>query len=218
MKFIYLVCVVLISGIINAQHTLPKLNYSYSSLEPYVDSITMRIHYSKHHQAYVTNLNKALGGDQTKTLEELFKSISTSSPAVRNNGGGHYNHSLFWELLSPSPSKVPSIELVNQINKQFGSQDSLQRLISANATSLFGSGWVWLIVTPNKELKVTTTSNQDNPLMDVIKENGIPILAIDVWEHAYYLKYQNKRADYLKNIWNVIDWNVVSEKYVNAIK
>ena len=218
MKFLLIVCLILFSITIKAQHIVPKLGYSYSALEPYIDSVTMRIHYSKHHQAYVTNLNKALGSDQTKTLEELFKSISTSSPAVRNNGGGHYNHTLFWELLSPNPLKTPSIELVNQINKQFGSQDSLQRLINANATSLFGSGWVWLIVTPSKELKVTTTSNQDNPLMDVVKENGIPILAIDVWEHAYYLKHQNKRADYLKNIWNVIDWKVVSEKYINAIK
>ena len=218
MKFLLLVCLLLASVTIKAQHILPKLGYSYSSLEPYIDSITMRIHYSKHHQAYVTNLNKALGSDQSKSLEELFKSISSSSPAIRNNGGGHYNHTLFWELLSPNPTKNPNAELSNQINKQFGSQDSLQRLISANAISLFGSGWVWLIVTPNKELKVTTTSNQDNPLMDVVKESGIPILAIDVWEHAYYLKYQNKRADYLKNIWNVIDWKVVSEKYINAIK
>ena len=218
MKFLFFAVILMFSISINAQHVLPKLNYAYSALEPYIDSVTMRIHYTKHHQAYVTNLNKALGNDQSKSLEDLFKNISSSAPAIRNNGGGHYNHTLFWELLSPNPVKTPNAELVNQINKQFGSQDSLQKLIIANGTSLFGSGWVWLIVTPSKELKVITTSNQDNPLMDVVKDNGVPILAIDVWEHAYYLKYQNKRADYLKNIWNIIDWKVVSEKYLNTIK
>ncbi len=219
MKRILLIASVILSNFLQAQNfSLPKLAYSYSSLEPTIDSVTMRIHYSKHHQAYISNLNKAIGTSNTKSLTEILNSISTQSAVVRNNAGGHYNHTLFWELLSPTPSKTPSSELLNQINKQYGSLDSLQKSITMVGTSLFGSGWVWLIVTPTNELKITTTSNQDNPLMDLVVDKGTPILAIDVWEHAYYLKYQNKRADYLKNIWNVIDWKAVSDKYTSALK
>ena len=219
MKNILFVAAILITQCVSAQNfTLPKLTYAYSALEPSIDSVTMRIHYSKHHQAYVTNLNKAVGASNTKSLTELLNTVSTESAGIRNNAGGHYNHTFFWEILSPTPTKTPSTELLNQITKQYGSLDSLQKSISAKGTSLFGSGWVWLIVTPSNELKITTTSNQDNPLMDVVTDKGTPILAIDVWEHAYYLKYQNKRAEYLKHIWNVIDWKVISEKYAIATK
>ena len=218
MKNILFVAAILVTHFISAQNfSLPKLAYNYTALEPTIDSVTMRIHYSKHHQAYITNLNKALGTSNTKSLIELLTSVSTQPAVVRNNAGGHYNHTLFWELLSPTPSKTPSPELLNQITKQYGSLDSLQKTLSATGASLFGSGWVWLIVTPDKTLKITTTSNQDNPLMDVVTDKGTPILAIDVWEHAYYLKYQNKRADYLKNIWNVIDWKAVSDKYAATL-
>ena len=219
MKRILLIASVILTNFIQAQNfSLPKLAYSYSALEPTIDSVTMRIHYTKHHQAYISNLNKALGTSNTKSLTELLNSISTQPAVVRNNAGGHYNHTLFWELLSPTPTKTPSTELMNQITKQFGSLDSLQKTITATGTSLFGSGWVWLIVTPTNELKITTTGNQDNPLMDVVVDKGTPILAIDIWEHAYYLKYQNKRADYLKNIWSVIDWKAISDKYAATLK
>ena len=219
MKQILLITSVILSNFISAQNfTLPKLSYAYTALEPTIDSVTMRIHHSKHHQAYVINLNKALGASNTKSLNELLNNVSTQPLVVRNNAGGHFNHTLFWELLSATPSKTPNPLLLNQINKQFGSLDSLQKVITAAGTSLFGSGWVWLILTPSEELKITTTMNQDNPLMDVVSERGIPLLAIDVWEHAYYLKYQNKRADYLKNIWNILDWKVVSDNYLRALK
>jgi Fe-Mn family superoxide dismutase len=219
MKSILIISAILFTHFISAQNfTLPKLAYSYNQLEPTIDSVTMRIHHSKHHQAYITNLNKALGTTNTKSLVELLNTVSTQPAVVRNNAGGHYNHTLFWEILSPTPSKTPTEALLAKINKQFGSLDSLQKSMTLAGTSLFGSGWVWLIVTPTNELKITTTSNQDNPLMDIVAEKGTPILAIDVWEHAYYLKYQNKRADYLKNIWNVIDWKAVSEKYAATLK
>lgn len=219
MKQTLLIASVILSNFLSAQNfTLPKLPYAYTALEPTIDSVTMRIHYTKHHQAYINNLNKAIGTTNTKSLTELLNTASTQPAVVRNNAGGHFNHTLFWELLSPTPSKTTSSELSAQITKQFGSLDSLQKTITATGTSLFGSGWVWLIVTPTNELKITTTSNQDNPLMDLVTDKGTPILAIDVWEHAYYLKYQNKRADYLKNIWNVIDWKAVSDKYAATLK
>ena len=219
MKKLSILLALILTNVISAQtFTLPKLAYSYNQLEPTIDSVTMRIHYSKHHQAYITNLNKALGTSNTKSLVEILSTISTQAAVVRNNAGGHYNHTLFWEVLSPTPSKTPNEVLLAQIKKQFGSLDSLQKSMTLAGTGLFGSGWVWLIVTPTNELKITTTSNQDNPLMDIVTDKGTPILAIDVWEHAYYLKYQNKRADYLKNIWNVIDWKAVSEKYTATLK
>ena len=219
MKQILLITSVILSNFLSAQNfTLPKLSYAYTALEPTIDSVTMRIHYSKHHQAYINNLNKAIGTSNTKSLNELLNTVSTQTAVVRNNAGGHFNHTLFWELLSPTPSKIASAELSAQITKQFVSLDSLQKTITATGTNLFGSGWVWLILTPSEELKITTTMNQDNPLMDVVSERGIPLLAIDVWEHAYYLKYQNKRADYLKNIWNILDWKVVSDNYLRALK
>lgn len=219
MKKLTILLALFITNIVSAQtFTLPSLSYAYNALEPTIDSVTMRIHHSKHHQAYVTNLNKALGATNTKSLAEILAGASSQPAVVRNNAGGHYNHTLFWEILSPTPIKTPSAELLSQITKQYTSLDSLQKMITVSGTGLFGSGWVWLIVTPTNELKITTTVNQDNPLMDIVTDKGTPILAIDVWEHAYYLKYQNKRADYLKNIWKVIDWKAVSEKYTATLK
>lgn len=200
-------------------YTLPPLKYGYNALEPYIDAQTMEIHHSKHHQAYINNLNNALAkSPENVSLEELMIAISKKSDAVRNNAGGHYNHSLFWEILGPPTNKtIPSAELQKAIEENFKSIDTLKKLMNQAATTRFGSGWAWLIVTPDKKLMVTSNPNQDNPIMDVSKDRGIPVLGIDVWEHAYYLKYQNKRGDYLGAIWNVIDWNVVSKKYTEAL-
>ena len=200
---------------------LNPLGFEYNQLEPHIDSMTMRIHYSKHHQGYVTNLNKSINTTESAkglSLDQLLFSISKFNSSIRNNAGGHFNHTFFWSILSPTPVRKPSLSLEKAILSSFKTQDSLQKLITQVGVGLFGSGWVWLIVTPDKELKVTTTSNQDNPLMDITLEKGIPILCIDVWEHAYYLKYQNKRAEYLTSIWNVIDWSKISAKYEVAIK
>ncbi len=196
-------------------YQLPKLPYEYNSLEPHIDAQTMEIHHSKHHAAYIKNLNTALQSQpyQNLPLTDLFKNISNYSDAVRNNAGGHYNHSLFWSILTPKQNTQPSIQLQNAIVKQFGTLDSLKKTMQKQAMSKFGSGWVWLIVTDKYELKITTTSNQDNPLMNIVEQKGTPILAIDVWEHAYHLKYQNKRVDYLTAIWNVINWEEVSRLY-----
>ncbi len=202
-------------------HQMPTLGYSYDALEPYIDGQTMEIHFSKHHQAYLTNLNKALNGTKAEKLplELLLLGAERRGAAIRNNGGGHYNHTLFWSILSPNPEKSPSGKLADDIHKTFTSVDSLKKLLNNGASTRFGSGWVWLYVTPEKKLAVCSTPNQDNPIMDAAKENrGIPILGIDVWEHAYYLKYQNKRGDYLGAIWNVIDWSKVGMLYENALK
>lgn len=203
------------------QFALPPLEYSYNALEPYIDAQTMEIHYSKHHQAYVTNLNNALKGSKMATtpLDDLLLNAEARGSAIRNNGGGHYNHSLFWTLLSSEPDKTPNGELDISIQKTFGGLDSLKRALNQAAAKRFGSGWAWLYVTPEKKLAVSSTANQDNPIMDAAgNERGIPILGIDVWEHAYYLKYQNKRGDYLSAIWNVLDWEKVSENYDAAMK
>lgn len=193
--------------------TLPALPYAHDALEPHIDKQTMEIHHGKHHQAYVDNLNKAIAGTEheNKSLEELVANAGKISPAVRNNGGGHWNHSFFWELLSGKAGK-PSGKLADAINSTFGSLEALQEKVNTAGATRFGSGWAWLIVKDGK-LEVTSTPNQDNPLMDVAEVKGTPILGIDVWEHAYYLKYQNKRPDYLKAIWNVINWDKVAEHY-----
>jgi len=193
--------------------TLPALPYASDALEPHIDKQTMEIHHGKHHQAYVDNLNKAIAGTEheNKSIEELVASAGKISPAVRNNGGGHWNHSFFWELLSANGGK-PSGPLAEAINSTFGSLEALQEKLNTAGATRFGSGWAWLIVKDGK-LEVSSTPNQDNPLMDVAEVKGTPILGIDVWEHAYYLKYQNKRPDYLKAIWNVINWNKVAEHY-----
>jgi superoxide dismutase len=222
MRIIYfgsLVCLLCVQSVF-AQHVLPKLEYGYEELEPHLDAKTMEIHHSKHHQAYINNLNKALAGTKIvdMPLEDMLVAAEKRGPAIRNNGGGHYNHSLFWKILSPEADKTPNGKLGEEITKTFTSLDSLKKLINAQATTRFGSGWAWLYVTPERKLAVTSTSNQDNPIMDVSKDGrGIPILGIDVWEHAYYLKFQNKRADYLTTIWNVIDWDSVNELYEKAL-
>ena len=199
-------------------HSLPALPYAFEALEPHIDAQTMQIHHDKHHQAYVDNLNKALTGSdgESKTLEELMANISAYPAAVRNNGGGHFNHSLFWTILGPSAGSQPSGDLATAINDTFGSLDGLKEKMNAAGATRFGSGWAWLIVKDGK-LEVTSTPNQDNPLMDVADVKGTPILGIDVWEHAYYLKYQNRRPEYLGAIWNVINWSEVEKRYKAAL-
>lgn len=211
----------LVFGSTFGQFTLPQLEYSYNALEPYIDAVTMEIHYTKHHQGYVNNLNKALEGNKASSmpLEDILVNAEARGAAIRNNGGGHYNHSQFWSILSPEPDKTPNGALALGVDKNFGGLDSLKRALNQAATKRFGSGWAWLYVTPQKTLAVSSTPNQDNPIMDAAgDERGIPILGIDVWEHAYYLKYQNKRGDYLSAIWNVLDWEKVSENYDKALQ
>ena len=197
--------------------SLPPLPYAFDALEPHIDAQTMQIHHDKHHQAYVDNLNKALAGtaDEGKILEELMANISSQPMAVRNNGGGHYNHSLFWTILGNNGSQ-PTGDLAAAINETFGSLDELKEKMSTAGATRFGSGWAWLSVSGGK-LVVSSTPNQDNPLMDVAEVKGTPILGIDVWEHAYYLHYQNRRPDYLKAIWNVINWDAVAARYKAAL-
>lgn len=198
--------------------TLPPLPYAPNALEPHIDAQTMQIHHGKHHQAYVDNLNKALAGTEheNKSLEQIVAMAGKISPAVRNNGGGHWNHSFFWQILGPGGGQ-PSGRLADAINQTFGSLDGLKEKVNAAGTTRFGSGWAWLIAS-NGKLEVTSTPNQDNPLMDVAEQKGTPILGIDVWEHAYYLKYQNRRPEYLTNIWNVINWTKVAQHFDNASK
>ena len=199
--------------------TLPPLPYAYDALEPAIDKETMTFHHDKHHQAYVDKLNEAVNADsalQGKSLEELFASISKAPKAVRNNGGGHWNHSLFWELLAPvGETGEPSAELAAAIDRDLGGMDKFKEAFNAAGAGQFGSGWAWLIVQDGK-LKVTSTPNQDNPLMDVADEKGAVVLAADVWEHAYYLKYQNRRPDYLKAFWTVVNWNKANELFAAA--
>jgi Fe-Mn family superoxide dismutase len=199
-------------------YSLPPLPYSFDALEPHIDATTMEIHHDRHHKGYVDNLNKAIAGTDAegKTLEELMANISAYPTAVRNNGGGHFNHSLFWSILAPNAGGQPSGDLAQAINEAFGSFDALKEKLNTAAATRFGSGWAWLCVADGK-LAVCSTPNQDNPLMDVADCNGTPILGVDVWEHAYYLKYQNKRPDYLNAIWNVINWNEVEKRYKAAL-
>ena len=188
--------------------TLPPLPYGFDALEPHIDAQTMQIHHDKHHQAYVDNLNKAITGtdNEKKSLEELVAQAGKISPAVRNNGGGHWNHSFFWQIIGPKAGGQPTGKVADAIQKSFGSLDTLKEKMNAAGLTRFGSGWAWLIVKDGK-LEVTSTPNQDNPLMDVAEVKGRPILGVDVWEHAYYLKYQNRRADYLNAFWNLVNWN-----------
>ena len=197
---------------------LPKLPYAYDALEPHIDARTMEIHHSKHHNAYVTNLNNAIAGTDAENLsiEEICKNISKYPAAVRNNGGGHYNHSLFWTILSGSPSK-PSAKLEAAITNDLGGMEKFKEEFNKAATTRFGSGWAWLCVEAGK-LKVCSTPNQDNPLMDVVADcKGTPILGLDVWEHAYYLHYQNRRPDYCAAFWNIVNWDEVSRRYEAAL-
>ncbi len=193
---------------------LPKLDYAYNALEPYVDAQTMEIHHTKHHGAYTTKLNEAISGTEleNKSIEDILSSISKSTPAVRNNGGGFYNHNLFWKVMSPKGGGNPNGDLLDAINKYFGSFDKLKETFSNAAATRFGSGWAWLIK-KGDELIVTSTPNQDNPLMDIAEVKGTPILGLDIWEHAYYLKYQNRRPDYISAFWNVINWEEVTKRF-----
>ncbi|MBK5269688.1 MAG: superoxide dismutase [Bacteroidia bacterium] len=195
--------------------TLPALPYAFDALEPHIDTLTMQIHHGKHHQAYVDNLNKAIAGTphEHKSLEDLIEAAGSISPAVRNNGGGHWNHLFFWNSLSPNAGGSPSGKLVDAINEAFGSFDEFKTKFAQAGLGRFGSGWAWLIVKKDGKLDICSTPNQDNPLMDVAEIKGVPILGADVWEHAYYLKYQNRRADYLAAFWNVVNWNKVAERY-----
>ena len=195
--------------------TLPNLNYDYVALEPHIDAKTMEIHHSKHHQAYINNLNAAIDNTEAtlKSLVDIVQNISQYSTAVRNNAGGHINHSLFWEIIGPSKTELTG-GLLEAVNKKFGSLDGLKEQFSKAATTRFGSGWAWLVV-KNGELAVCSTANQDNPLMD-IENTGTPILGLDVWEHAYYLNYQNRRPDYIGAFWNIVNWDKVSELFQNA--
>lgn len=207
-------------------HQLPPLPYATNALEPYIDTMTMEIHHGKHHGAYVTNLNNALASYadlQNKSIEELLTSLSSVPEAirtaVRNNGGGHYNHTMFWQQLKPGGS-APGGQLLDAINSAFGSLDAFKDTFNKAGLARFGSGWAWLIVGADRKLAVVSTANQDNPIMgkDIAGVEGTPILGVDVWEHAYYLKYQNRRADYLSAIWNVINWDDVAARFAAAMK
>ena len=193
---------------------LPKLNYAYNALEPHIDARTMEIHHTKHHQAYVNNVNAAIAGTDADKLsiEEICANISKYPMAVRNNGGGHYNHSLFWSIMGPNAGGNPTGELSDAINSAFGNFDKMKEEFNKAATTRFGSGWAWLVV-HNGKLVISSTPNQDNPLMDIAEVTGTPILGIDVWEHAYYLNYQNRRPDYCNAFWSVINWNEVSARF-----
>lgn len=194
---------------------LDPLPYASDSLEPSIDKQTMEIHHDKHHNAYVTNLNNAIAGTdlENKSIEELMASVSTAPIAVRNNGGGHYNHTLFWNTLSGNGGGEPTGDLAQAITDTFGSFDAFKEEFSKAATTRFGSGWAWLIATTEGKLAITSTPNQDNPLMDVAEVKGFPILGLDVWEHAYYLKYQNKRPDYIAAYFNVVNWEAAEKRY-----
>ncbi|MFN7302502.1 MAG: superoxide dismutase [Bacteroidia bacterium] len=198
---------------------LPALDYAFNALEPHIDARTMEIHHGKHHQAYVTNLNNALKDNAaalSSGLEEIIRNISKYAPAVRNNGGGHWNHSMFWKVMSPNGGGTPGGDLGTAITATFGSFDAMREQFNQAAATRFGSGWAWLVLHDGK-LVITSTPNQDNPLMDIADVKGTPILGLDVWEHAYYLHYQNRRPDYIGAFWNVVNWEEVSRRYAAAL-
>ena len=197
---------------------LPKLNYNYTDLEPHIDAKTMEIHHSKHHQAYVNNLNAAIENTDAAamSIEEIVKNISKFSPAVRNNGGGHWNHSFFWNIMSPNGGGNPTGELASKIDAQFGSFEAMKEEFNKAVTTRFGSGWAWLCKKADGSLCICSTPNQDNPLMDIAECPGTPIIGLDVWEHAYYLNYQNRRPDYISAFWNVVNWEAASQNHQNA--
>jgi Fe-Mn family superoxide dismutase len=200
-------------------HTFPELEYPYDALEPYIDAQTMELHYSKHHKGYYKKFMAAIKDSdlETTSMYQIFANISQYSESVRNNGGGYYNHSLFWENMSPDGGE-PSARLLNAMVKNFGSFDNFKREFSGTAKSHFGSGWAWLYMDAGQKLKITSTPNQDNTLMNISSEKGVPLLALDVWEHAYYLKYQNMRGNYVDNFWNIVNWKVVSTRWEKAMK
>lgn len=198
---------------------LPALPYATTALEPNIDAKTMEIHHGKHHNGYVTNLNNAIAGTdlESKSLEELLQ-IAGSNTAVRNNGGGHYNHSLFWKIMSPTGGGAPTGDLANAINAKFINFDSFKEVFNKTAATRFGSGWAWLILTAAGSLEIVSTANQDNPLMDIAEIKGTPIIGLDVWEHAYYLNYQNLRPSYIAAFWNVVNWDQANANYAEALK
>jgi Fe-Mn family superoxide dismutase len=200
-----------------AKFELPPLPYAYDALEPYIDKTTMEIHHDKHHAAYVANFNKALEGTDAegKSFEEIFKNVSKYSAAVKNNGGGVFNHSFFWTVMKKNGGGLPTGPVSDAINASFGSFADFKTKFSTAATTRFGSGWAWLIVNKGK-LEIISTPNQDNPLMDTAETKGTPVLILDVWEHAYYLKYQNRRPEYVENFWNVINWDEVNKRFLAA--
>lgn len=197
---------------------LPELPYAFNALEPHIDARTMEIHHGKHHQGYVNNLNKAIDGTPLdgKSIEDILTGLDMKNMAVRNNGGGHYNHSLFWSVMAPNAGGSPTGELAEAIKRDFGNFDAFKEKFEQAAATRFGSGWAWLATLKGGKLEVCSTPNQDNPLMPGIGCDGTPILGVDVWEHAYYLHYQNRRPDYLKAWWNVVDWNAVAKRYAVA--
>jgi len=201
-------------------YIFPELPYAYDALEPYIDAQTMEIHYTKHHRAYYDNFVKAAGEAKIDNLplEDIFSRVSIYSSAIRNNGGGYYNHMLFWKVMGPNAGGQPEGELLKAIEETFGSFDKFKADFETAAKTQFGSGWAWLAVDAEGNLFVSQTPNQDNPLMDVAAKRGQPILGLDVWEHAYYLKYQNRRPEYVGNFWNVVNWNKVAELYKKAMK
>ncbi|ELQ2335854.1 superoxide dismutase [Vibrio vulnificus] len=199
-------------------HTFPELPYSYDALEPYIDAKTMEVHYSKHHKAYYDKFLAAIQGSEleNQTLTEIFADISQHSPAVRNNGGGYYNHILYWQCMSPNGGGEPKGVLAHAIKEKFGTFAAFKEAFSQAAVNTFGSGFVWLVV-KGGDIHIASTSNQDNPLMDIASVRGEPILALDVWEHAYYIRYQNRRPEYIDAWWNVVDWRAVEQNYAQAI-
>jgi len=199
--------------------TFHDLPYAFEALEPHIDARTMEIHHSKHHQAYYNNLMNAVAGTdlENMSLEELLKGVSSHSTVLRNNGGGHFNHNLFWQIMSPNGGGQPNGDLSSAIDRQFGSFEEFKTKFNQAAATRFGSGWAWLCVKSDKSLEICSTPNQDNPLMDVSDCNGIPILGLDVWEHAYYLHYQNRRPDYISAFWNVVNWEEVERRYSDAL-
>jgi Fe-Mn family superoxide dismutase len=219
-KILTILTIVYFIGTSFAQYTLEPLPYAYDALEPFIDAKTMEVHYSKHHANYLNNLNTALKDtklEYSTDIYELLNNISKYSSAVKNNAGGVFNHTFFWNVLTPKKDTKPSAKLLADIEKTFVNFSEFKTQFIKSGATLFGSGWVWVIVTKENELKIVTTNNQDNTIMDNSAVKGTPILCVDVWEHAYYLKYQNKRAEYLENIWNVIDWEKVSNLYEKAV-
>lgn len=221
LTFIIVLGLITINNKIMAQnYTFPELPYAYNALEPYIDAQTMEIHYSKHHKAYFDNFVKAASEAKIDnlSLEDIFTRVSIYPPVIRNNGGGLYNHTLFWNVMGPNAGGEPEGDLMKAINETFGSFDKFKADFETAAKTQFGSGWAWLSVDASGKLFVSQTPNQDNPLMDVVAKRGQPILGLDVWEHAYYLKYQNRRPDYVANFWNVVNWKKVAELYKAAVK
>ena len=203
----------------NSGHKFPPLPFAYNALEPYIDARTVEIHYDKHHRGYFKKFSAAIKGTELEKMPmyKIFARISSYNETVKNYGGGYYNHMLYWQNLSPDGGK-PCARLLSQIVKQYDSLDNFKAEFNKAAKTLFGSGWAWLIMTPEKELKIVTSANQDNPLMDIAGAKGVPLLTIDVWEHSYYLKYQNRRAEYINNFWNIVNWNTVNERFLGAKK